>query len=57
MAWTETQLEMLDAMLRTAVREILRKSPSYTSTVLQHPDLDKIPSVADSINKAKLQML
>jgi len=55
MPWTEEQIDSLDALVRSATRQILNKVRSYTNFVLHHPSLDRLPNLVESVQKAKHQ--
>ena len=57
MPWTEEQLDTLDVTIRAGARRILDKVCSYTNFVLHHPELDHIPSLVESVQRAKHQTL
>ena len=55
MPWTEEQIDSLDALVRSATRQILNKVCSYTNFVLHHPSLDRLPNLVEAVQKAKHQ--
>ena len=57
MPWTEEQLDTLDVTIRAGARRILDKVCSYTNFVLHHPELDHVPSLVESVQRAKHQTL
>jgi len=57
MPWTEEQLDTLDVTIRAGARHILDKVCSYTNFVLQHPELDNVLSLVESVQRAKHQTL
>ena len=45
MPWTDEQIDSLDALIRSATQQILNKVCSYTTFVLHHPSLDRLPTL------------